>query len=236
MTSTIRGTADVAHAALVSPALRSAGLWALIAAALTLLQPVVVFLVPWQQYDAGFADPTHKLDPVATMDYGWLGFVQGLHFLALAAALVFAAVRLGRALAPGSASAVAAAGAAVGATLTVVVGGIAVTAYTTGQWTGLAQVLPDPAIRKTIGFAEILIMQGIAGAAGIGIVLWIVASCWAMRAAGTLRRALPITATVLGALILLPWLLGYGAATSLLAFIPLAVFGFGLRVAGRRAS
>lgn len=75
---------------------------------------------------------------------------------------------------------------------------------------------------------EHLPLPAVAGAAGIAIAVWVAAACGALHAAHRIGPALPIASTVVAALILMPWLLGYGAATSLLAFAPLTVFGIAL--------
>ncbi len=67
--------------------------------------------------------------------------------------------------------------------------------------------------------------EGVAGAAGIAIAVWAAAECTALHAGRRTGRALPVASAVVPALILVPWLLGYGAATSLLAFLPLTVIG-----------
>lgn len=227
---------DVLHPTTTAAgALRRAATWCLVTAVAIVATPVTVFVIPWSTFGSQYDDPTVWRDPVATGALPWLGPVYGLQGLALAAAVVIAALALAEPLGRGQLALAGLAGAFGWSLLQLVIGGGSAAWYGTQLAAELADLQPDPSIRKLIGYGDLLSTQGLAGAAGLAALLWLAAVAVHGRRSGWFGRAPLIATIVIAALNLVAYVLGYAAAASLLVLIPFAVTGFALLAAARRA-
>lgn len=215
--------------------LRRAGIWCLVTAVAIVATPVTVFVIPWSALGGQYDDPTVWRDPVATGALPWLGPVYGIQGLALAAAVAIAALALAEPLGRRQLALAGLAGAFGWSLLQLVIGGGSAAWYGAQIAAELASLQPDASVRKLIGYGDLLITQGLAGAAGLAALLWLAAVAVHGRKSGWFGRTPLIATIVIAACNVIAYLLGYAAAASLLVLIPFAVTGIALLTAARRA-
>lgn len=184
-------------------ALRRAGVWCLVTVAGIVLTPITVFAIPWSALGSQYEDPTAWRDPVVTGGLSWLGPLYGAQGLLQAASVVVAALILAEVLGRSKLATAGLAGAFGWGLMQVMGGGSGAAWYGSQIAAQLSALQPDPAIRKMIGFADLLGTQGMAGAAGIAALIWLLAVAVLGRRAGWFGRAPLVVTVVVGTLIVL---------------------------------
>jgi len=253
-------------AARAPSALRAAGAWSLVATFAIALTPVTVFAIPWGAIDPALAEGTSPLwrDPLTWVRFPWLGPVYAIQGIVFAIAIVAATLALGgvaqdpvdraeprppAADAPrsgrrtragrDSGSGLVRLGAAFAAAgLFLVEGGIGSVEYSAGA-VGMADLLSaqhDAGIRIMLGVALTYVLNGLAGAIGLALLAWLLATALDLRRSGLVGSGLVAVVGVFGALMLGVYGIGMAGGAELIAAFPLAVVGIRLLVAaGRRA-
>lgn len=230
-------TIDVAPIAdmIRSRGIRRTGLAALVAAASIAVTPITVFLIPWTALDPAWSDPTAKNDLALSAPLWWLGLIYGLQGLALASAMTVAGFSVAPALGTGPWAKAGRMGAAGFAVMWLAIGAINAAMHSAAIAPDLVAVQADPAIRKMVGFAEILVMQGLAGSAGLCGLVWLLSVALCGRRAQLFGRGPLIVVTAFGVLMVAAYLFGYAAAATLLIACPLVMVGIRLLAASRRS-
>ncbi|MFT3887023.1 MAG: hypothetical protein QM713_02500 [Arachnia sp.] len=223
----------------VLPAVGSAGVASLIAAALLLVTPFTVFGLSAAlgldaaAAQAGYAPADYGRDPMRAT--GWEGLIYGLQMTATGIAIAIAALRTAPVLGNGLLARAGVAGAIGAALISVVEAGTSATMYGTGfTLSGLDQIQPDSDVRRMIGYSVLVMTQGLMGAFGVGMTAWLLSLAAAGRRIGLARSPFLVIAGAFGVVVLAGIFLGLGGLASLVVVIPLAAFGIALISASRR--
>ncbi len=216
--------------------LRGAGAWCLVVVCAMPVTPLTVFAIPWSRFGPSYEDPTAWRDPVMTGSLSWLGPLYGAQGLLMGVAAGLAALALAPLLGQGALARAGMAGAFGWAILQVVYGGSTAAWYSTIVAGQLLASQPDAAIRKTIGFGDLLLMQGLSGAAAIGALIWLAAVAVRVREEGIVGQGPFVVTVVFGAAMIVAYLAGAGAMAGLIVIVPFAVTGVRLLSAARRAA
>lgn len=195
--------------------LRKAGLAALVVFAAMLATPVLVFgsdLVSTVDY----SDPLVRADPVTFMDNTAFGIIYGVQGIAVASALALMVVCLRRFLGPGMASDLMLLAGVLPVVCWLVVDTAIAQTYSSVLMGNILDVQADPAVRSMVGYSNIYITQGLAGAAGVGLAAWALLLHFAARTRGLTGRVYLSVATIAAVLAAVLAILGVGGFAVLL--------------------
>lgn len=225
----------------VQPAVRAAGISCLLVTALLLLTPITVFgLSSALGLDAaaaaaGYSPADYGRDPAVATP--WEGVIYGIQMVAVGFVLAFAALRSASVAGRSVLARAGVAGAIAAAVISVVGAGMSATLYSTSMTlAGIDQIQPDGDVRRMIGYSALVVTQGLMGALGLGITVWLLSLAAAGSRIGLARAAFLAVAGAFGTLILAGTVLGIGGLVGLLVVFPLTVFGIGLLLAARRTA
>ncbi|MEA4945642.1 MAG: hypothetical protein VB080_14560 [Propionicimonas sp.] len=220
---------------------RSAGWASLVVTALLLITPITVFgLSAALGLDAaaaaaGYSPADYGRDPVLAS--GWEGAIYGIQMTAVGIALGFAGLRTAPVVGRDALSRAGVAGVLSAAVISVVSAGMSATLYGASMTlAGIDQIQPDGDVRRMIGYAALVVTQGLMGAFGLGITVWLLSLASAGSRIGLTRTPFLVVAGGFGALIVAGLVMGVGGLTSLLVIFPLTAFGIGLLAAARRTA